>query len=75
MSYSSNHKLSVIVLLQLQEMGCGSVYKDALLLLALYREVTLASACSQRQNISDKVSGLFILQAGARLLYDTELLV
>lgn len=75
MSYSSNHKLSVIVLLQLQEMGFGSVYKDALLLLALYREVTLANACSQRQNISDKVSGLFILQAGACLLYDTELLV
>jgi len=64
MSYSSNHKQSVVVLLQLQEMGVGSVYKGTLLLLALYREVTLANACSQRQNISDEVSWLFILQAG-----------
>jgi len=37
------------------EMGVGSVYKGTLLLLALYREVTLANACSQRQNISDEV--------------------
>ncbi|XP_068735057.1 LOW QUALITY PROTEIN: E3 ubiquitin-protein ligase rnf213-alpha-like [Montipora capricornis] len=31
------------------------VYKDVLLLLALYREVTLVNASSQRQNVSDKV--------------------
>ncbi|XP_068731195.1 E3 ubiquitin-protein ligase rnf213-alpha-like [Montipora capricornis] len=31
------------------------VYKDILLLLALYREVTLVNASHQRQNVSDKV--------------------
>ena len=46
----------MIVLLQLQEVEVENVCKDALLLLALYREVT----CSQPQSVSDEVSRLFI---------------
>ena len=47
------------MLLQLQEFEVENGYKDALLLLALYREVT----CSQPQSVSDEVSRLLILQA------------
>ena len=47
------------MLLQFQEVEVKNGYKDALLLLALYREVT----CSQPQSVSDEVSRLLILQA------------
>lgn len=35
------------------------VYKDVLLLLALYREITLANASFQHQNVSEEVSIIF----------------
>ena len=44
-----------ITSLQLQEIEGEDVYKDVLLLLALYREVTLVNASSQRQNVCDEV--------------------
>ena len=43
----------------LQESGVQGVYKDVLLLLALYREITLANASFQHQNVSEEVSIIF----------------
>ena len=49
-------KWPLIDILWLQETEMQSVCKEILILLALYREVTLTNGSLQGQNISEKVS-------------------